>query len=84
MTPADRVIIEAKVEFYAGRKSNERPTAIVIAGQRVGVQAVLRRERIEDVATRTRREVWRCRLDDGRTVTVELLETGVTRVSGLA
>jgi hypothetical protein len=83
MTPADHAIVEAKVEFYAGRKSDERPTAVVIAGRRFEVQAVLRRERIEDAATRARREVWRCRLDDGRTVKVELLESGETRVSRL-
>jgi hypothetical protein len=83
MTPADHVIIEAKVEFYAGRKSNETPTAIVIAGQRFGVRAVLRRERIEDAATRMRREVWHCRLEDGRVMKVELLESGAVRVSGL-
>jgi hypothetical protein len=82
MTSADGDMSEASVEFYAGHRGGERPRAVVIAGRRSRVQAVLGRERVEDAATRARREIWRCRLDDGRTVTVEVLENGAARVSG--
>jgi hypothetical protein len=83
VTSAEGPKSETSVEFYAGHRGREMPRAVVIAGRRSRVQAVLRRERVEDGATRARREVWRCRLDDGRTVVVEALENGATRVDGL-
>lgn len=71
------------VEFYAGHKGAETPRAVLRGGRRFEIARVLVHERVEDAATRSRREVWRCLLEDGRPVTVELLEGGAWRVSGL-
>lgn len=68
------------VEFYAGHKGGETPRAVVAAGRRFEVRRVLDRRRVLDAASGSTREVWRCLLDDGRTVTVELLEDGSRRV----
>lgn len=75
-----RTIVPAAVECYAGGKGEETPRAVVLDGRRLEVVAVLSRERVLDAPSGTTRQAWRCRLDDGRTVTVELLEDGACRV----
>jgi len=77
---SDRDATEAKVEFYAGYKGDETPRAIVLEGRRIKVLSVRARSRVLDAATGSVRETWRCRLDDGRTVIVERLDDGTTRV----
>jgi len=74
-----RAEVDAIVESYAGYKGEETPRAVVLGGRRFAVVRVLSRERVLDPADGSRREVWRCRLDDGRTVSVALLETGAWR-----
>lgn len=69
------------VECYAGSRGEETPRAVVFGGKRFEVAAVLSRARTLDASTGLTREAWRCRLDDGRTVAVELLEGGAWRVS---
>lgn len=76
-----RTLAPAAVECYAGHKGEETPRAVVIGGKRFEVVAVLSRARILDASTGLVRRTWRCCLDDGRTVTVELLEDGAWRVS---
>lgn len=71
------------VEFYSGHKGDETPRAVVAAGRRIEIVEVTARERVLDAATGANREVWRCRLEDGRTVTIELFADGSRRVSGL-
>ena len=78
MSPVD---IEATVECYAGYKGEETPRAITIAGVRSEVLSVVSRERVLDPASGVRRDVWRCRLADGREAAIELLEDGTWRVS---
>jgi len=70
---------DAKVEFYAGQRGDETPRAVVIDGRRLEVRQVLDRRRTLDAATGSIRETWRCRLEDGRSVTIERLGSG-TRV----
>jgi hypothetical protein len=72
---------EVSVESYAGYKGEETPRAVVLDGKRFEVVSILSRKRVLDSASGLRRDVWRCRLDDGRAVTVELLENGAWRVS---
>jgi hypothetical protein len=71
----------AVVECYAGYKGEETPRAILIDGRRRMVVDILSRKRALDRASGRIRDIWRCRLDDGRRVTVELLDTGAWRVS---
>jgi hypothetical protein len=72
----------ARVEFHSGYKGEETPRAIILEGRRLAVRSILSRKRALDRANGLIRDIWRCRLDDGRTVTVELLGPGVWRVSG--
>lgn len=71
---------EVNVESYAGYKGEETPRAVVLEGKRFEVVSILSRKRALDPAGGGMRDIWRCRLDDGRAVTVELLETGAWRV----
>jgi hypothetical protein len=79
--PMSRTLAPAAVECYAGHKGEETPRAVALGGKRLEVVAILSRERILDAPSGPTRQVWRCRLDNGRTVTVELLEDGAWRVS---
>ncbi len=78
MSPVDA---EATVECYAGYKGDETPRAVTIAGARFEVLSVLSRQRTLDPASGVSRDVWLCRLDDGRDVAIELLVSGAWRVS---
>jgi hypothetical protein len=75
------VFKEASVECYAGYKGEETPRAVVLDKTRFEVASVLSRERALDRDSGQMRDVWRCRLDDGRTVIVERLESDTWRVS---
>jgi hypothetical protein len=75
------VFEKVRVESYAGYKDEETPRAVVLDGKRFEVVSVLSRKRVLDSDRGRVREVWRCRLEDGRTVTVERLERGSWRVS---
>jgi hypothetical protein len=75
------VFEEVKVESYAGYKGEETPRAVVLDGTRFEVASVISRERALDRDSGRIRDVWKCRLEDGRTVTVERLESGSWRVS---
>jgi hypothetical protein len=79
--PMSPKLSPAAVECYAGGQGEETPRAVVIAGKRFEIVAVLSRARHLDASTGLARRTWGCRLDDGRTVTVELLEDGAWRVS---
>ena len=75
------VFAEVKVESYAGYKGEETPRAVVLDGKRFVIASILSRNRVLDSDSGRVREVWRCRLEDGRTVVVERLESGTWRVS---
>jgi hypothetical protein len=75
------VFEEVKVESYAGYKGEETPRAVVLDGKRFVIASILSRNRVLDSDSGRVREVWRCRLEDGRTVIVERLESGTWRVS---
>jgi len=75
------VFKEVKVESYAGYKGEETPRAVILDGTRCEVASVISRERALDRDSGRMRDVWKCRLEDGRTVTVERLERGSWRVS---
>ena len=72
------------VERYAGYKGDEAPRAVVIDGIRLEVVEILLRKRVLDQASKRIREVWRCRLADGREVVVERLDGGAWSVSAAA
>jgi hypothetical protein len=75
------VFKEVRVESYAGYKGEETPRAVILDGTRFEVASVISRKRVLDSDRGRVREVWRCRLEDGRTVTVERLERVGWRVS---
>lgn len=63
----------AKVEFYAGYRSEETPRAVVMDGVRVEVAEVLERKRrraAPGIAEESVEE-YRCRLADGRVIVLE-------------
>jgi len=72
---------EVRVENYAGYKGEETPRAVILDGTRFVIARVLSRKRVLDTVGGRMREIWRCRLEDGRKVTVERLERGSWRVS---
>ncbi len=71
----------ARVECHSGYKSEETPRVIVLEGRRLPIVEILSQNRSIDRASGLVRDIWRCRLEDGRRVTVELSETGAWRVS---
>jgi hypothetical protein len=72
---------EVNVESYAGYKGGETPRVIVLEGIRHEVVSVLSRKRVLERGGGRVREVWHCRLEDGRAVTIERLESDTWRVS---
>ncbi len=75
------VFNDVKIESYSGYQGEETPRTLVLDGKRFEVASVLSRKRVLDSETGLRREVWKCRLNDGREVLVEKLDSGVWRVS---
>ncbi|OGD14104.1 MAG: hypothetical protein A2V76_06745 [Candidatus Aminicenantes bacterium RBG_16_63_14] len=75
------VFIAAEVECYAGYKGEETPRAVILDGKRVVVGSVVSRKRVLERGGGRTREVWHCRLEDGRAVTIERLDSETWRVS---
>jgi hypothetical protein len=67
---------EVNVESYAGYKGEETPRAVVLEGKRFEVVSILSRKRALDSAGGGMRDIWLCRLENGRALTVERLESG--------
>lgn len=63
-------MVRAKGEFYSGYKSGETPRFAIIEGRRIAVTEVIRRTRALDLRTGKIRDVYRCRLADGRVIDV--------------
>ena len=61
-------MIRAKGEFYSGYRSGETPRFAIIEGRRIAVTEVIRRTRALDPRTGKIRDVYRCRLADGRII----------------
>lgn len=75
---------EDRVECYAGYKGDETPRAVVLEGERFAVAKVLSQNRAIDRDDGRVRDIWRCRLEDGRTVVIERLDSGIWRISPAA
>jgi hypothetical protein len=82
--PVTAEIIDACVESYSGYRGDEVPRAVIIDSVRLEVVEVLLRKRSLDRLSGGTADIWRCRLEDGRTVTIELFEDGAWRVSAAA
>jgi len=80
----DKNLEDARVESYAGHKGDETPRAVILEGKRFAVLNIISRKRALDRASGKMADIWVCRLDDGRAMTVELLEDGAWRVSAAA
>jgi hypothetical protein len=63
-------MVRAKGEFYSGYKSGESPRIAIIEGRRIEVTEVIRRMRILDPGTRKIKDVYSCRLADGRIIDI--------------
>jgi hypothetical protein len=63
-------MIRAKGEFYSGYKSGETPRFAIIEGRRVAVTEVVRRLRTLDPQTGKIKDIYRCRLVDGRVIDI--------------
>ncbi len=72
------------VESYAGYKGDETPRAVIIDKVRLEIIEIFFRRRVLDPAGGRIRDVWRCRLADGREVVVERLDDGTWHVSAAA
>ncbi|MGB9907294.1 MAG: hypothetical protein ACPLRR_07925 [Candidatus Saccharicenans sp.] len=60
-----------RVEWYAGYRGQEKPRAVVSAGKRIEVVEIIWQKRLKDRDSEQVREVFRCRLADGREVKIE-------------
>ncbi len=66
-----------RVEWYAGYCGQEKPVAVWVAGFRLEVVEVIWQKRIRSRTGRPTREVFLCRLENGRQVRIEKsLEAG--------
>ena len=63
-------MIRAKGEFYSGYKGGETPRVAVIEGRRIAVKEVIRRMRALDPRTGKIKDVYSCRLADGRVIDI--------------
>lgn len=63
-------MVRAKGEFYSGYKGGETPRAAIIEGRKIEVTEVLRRTRALDPRTGEIKDVFRCRLADGRVIDI--------------
>jgi hypothetical protein len=63
-------MIRAKGEFYSGYKGGETPRFAIIEGRRIAVTEVIRRLRTLDPRTGKTKDIFRCRLSDGRVVEI--------------
>lgn len=63
-------MVRAKGEFYSGYKSGESPRIAIIEGRRIEVTEVIRRMRILDPGTSKIKDVYSCRLADGRIIEI--------------
>ena len=80
-TAEEPAVGENRVEFYAGSRGGETPRAVIIDNARLEVVEVLLRKRVLDRAGGPVRDVWRCRLGDGREVLIERSGPETWRVS---
>ena len=78
------IIEDARVESYSGYRADEAPRVVIIDNVRLEIVEVLLRKRVITPPGGRTADIWHCRLEDGRTVTVELLEDGAWRVSTAA
>jgi hypothetical protein len=84
MTPVSPADVKTEVERYAGYQGDETPRAVMIGQVRLEVVEILLRKRVLDEAGGPIRDIWRCRLADGREVIVERLDDENWRVSAAA
>jgi hypothetical protein len=63
-------MVRAKGEFYSGYKSGETPRIAIIEGRRIAVTEVIRRIRTVDPGTGKIRDIYTCRLGDGRVIDI--------------
>jgi hypothetical protein len=63
-------MVRAKGEFYSGYKSGETPRVAIIEGRRIAVTEVIRRMRSLDPRTGKIKDIYRCRLADGRVIDI--------------
>ena len=63
-------MVQAKGEFYSGYKSGETPRFAIIEGRRIAVREVVRRIRTLDPRSGKTRDVFSCRLADGRVIDI--------------
>jgi hypothetical protein len=75
---------KSRVEFYSGYRGDETPRTVVLGRERFEIVDILSRARTIDPACGKVRDIWRCRLENGRIVTVERLEGDIVRVSTAA
>jgi hypothetical protein len=64
------IVSADKIDFHSGYRGEETPRFVTLSGIRHGVARVLSRKRVLDQASGEVFEVFRCRLDDGRAVSV--------------
>ena len=64
-------MVRAKGEFYSGYKNGETPRFAVIEGRRIAVTEVIRRMRTLDSRTGKIKDVYSCRLADGRVIDIK-------------
>ncbi len=73
--------MEIKVKCYSGYKCGETPRAVIIEEKEYLIKEIIRRERIEDINSKEREEIYWCRLENNKTIKlIKSLETGQWRL----
>ncbi|MFQ6083558.1 MAG: hypothetical protein ACE5WD_09375 [Candidatus Aminicenantia bacterium] len=72
--------MEIKVKCYSGYKGNETPKAIIIDDQEEEIKEIIRRERVEDLKTGEREDVFWCKMENKIIKLVKSRKTGRWRI----
>jgi hypothetical protein len=74
----------AKVECYSGYRADETPRSVCIGGKRFEISEVVLRKRLREKSAGRELEIFRCRLPDGRRISLERSADGSWRARGPA
>jgi hypothetical protein len=62
-----------RVEWHSGYRAEEKPVAVYVADKRIEITSIIWQKRIRERSTGKIKEVFECKLADGRQVRIEKL-----------
>jgi hypothetical protein len=64
-----------RVEWHSGYQAEEKPVAVYVDGKRLEITSILWQKRIQEKPAGKIKDVFKCKLADGRQVRIEKLLT---------